>query len=232
MNLGQLAFACYIYGRMTDFDSSYDAIRKATGPALDLTLAPHRVALLKWLNDWGCRQFAKAYHQLAASEIEDWYRGFVTAIPSVGAHLTGLSDQDLNVAEGAYDALADRTACMRRRKGTRDARVTIGPTGAAKILFALRPGSFIPWDEPIRTGLKLRPSGREYVRYLKLAKHHLGELEAQCQEMGHRLDELPELVERPGSTPAKLIDEYYWVTITRNCPVPEKQVIPKWVSWM
>lgn len=51
MKLGELAFACYIYGRMSDYDSSYRRFVKATRPELDLRSKQHLLALLKWLNE-------------------------------------------------------------------------------------------------------------------------------------------------------------------------------------
>ena len=76
MKLSELAFACYIYGQMSDYDSSYLHFLEATNHALDLKVAEHRIELLKWLNKWGCRQFAKIYYHLASEEIETWYEEF------------------------------------------------------------------------------------------------------------------------------------------------------------
>jgi hypothetical protein len=39
--------------------------RSVASPALDLGNVAHRKALLKRLNSWGCRQFAKDHHPMA-----------------------------------------------------------------------------------------------------------------------------------------------------------------------
>jgi hypothetical protein len=41
----------------------------------------------------------------------------------------------------------------------------------------------------------------------------------------------PEQTGRPGSTPPKLIDEYYWVTITRAFTPPTRQDLAQWLTW-
>ena len=62
MTLAELAFACFCYQRMTDYDGSYLLFRQATQPFIDLGNQAHRASLLIWLNQWGCRQFAIEYH--------------------------------------------------------------------------------------------------------------------------------------------------------------------------
>lgn len=69
MKLVELAFACYIYDRMTDFNRSYHKFLEKTKPQLDISIDDHRLALLKWLNDWGCRQFYRDFHKQASEEI-------------------------------------------------------------------------------------------------------------------------------------------------------------------
>jgi len=66
MKLHELAYACPLYAAFTDFDKSIIEFRRVASPALDLGNAAHRKALLKWLNSWGCRQFAKDYHPMAS----------------------------------------------------------------------------------------------------------------------------------------------------------------------
>ena len=162
MKLSELAFACYIYTRMSDYDSSYQDFLKATNHAPDLNIAKHRKALLQWLNKWGCRQFAKDYHKLASEEIKIWYQEF-SALPfHVDATLLELSDNDIAVAKVAYEKLAKRTASWRKTRSGSKSVIMVGPTGAAKILFAIRPNALIPWDDPIRKALKLDGSAKSH----------------------------------------------------------------------
>ena len=116
----------------------------------DVRLPAHREALFRWLNSWGCRQFAKAHHAGIASEsLVRWADTWLHQLPEHGIRLTALEDLDLDVAAAAYAELQASVASERSTKsGT--VRVTYGPTGAAKALFALRPDVFPPWDDPIR----------------------------------------------------------------------------------
>jgi hypothetical protein len=66
MRFRELAYTCPLYAAFTDFDKSIIEFRSVASPALDLGNAAHRKALLKWLNSWGCRQFAKDHHPMAS----------------------------------------------------------------------------------------------------------------------------------------------------------------------
>jgi len=101
-------------------------------------------------------------------------------------------------------------------------KVEIGPTGTAKILFALRPNALIPWDEPMRKELTLNGLDSHYEKFLNIVRRHIEELNQACITRGHSLSALPQLLNRRTSSLVKLIDEYFWVTISRKCPVPKQ----------
>jgi hypothetical protein len=159
MKLAELAFACYIYTHMTGYDSAYRQLLQETSPQLDLGLDAHQLAILKWLNKWGCRQFAEAHHSIAAREIGNWHQEFGARFFPVAKPIVSLSDDDFALVTRAYDNLASRTASL---KGGREIRHRVGPTGAAKILFALRPNALTPWDDAIREHLGLDGSASSY----------------------------------------------------------------------
>lgn len=229
--LSELAFACYIYGRMTDYDSSYQDFLRTTNHMPDLKRAEHRTALIDWLNKWGCRQFAKDYHSLASQQIEAWHQRFSNSLFPTDRTLLQLSDEDISVVEAAYGALAERTASMRKTRGGTESVIMIGPTGAAKVLFAIRPNALVPWDTPIREALGLDGSAHSYAAYLGIVRTQLQELEEACGKNGCKLSELPKLIGRSESSLVKLIDEYYWVTVTRKCPAPPNDVLARWMAW-
>jgi hypothetical protein len=231
MKLSELAFSCYIYGRMTDYDSSYIQFLEKINPKLDLNIEKHRLALLKWLNDWGCRQFAIDYHDHASEEIRKWYQGVGTQLFSIDKKLLDLSEGDLAFVRTTYADLVNRTASMRTSRSGNKSRVGFGPTGTAKILFALRPNSLIPWDVPMRSRFQLDGSAGDYVKYLKLVRENLEELNDSCKSNGHNLFELPQLLGRPKSSLTKLVDEYFWVTVSRKCPTPSSQQLMQWGKW-
>jgi hypothetical protein len=56
-------------------------------------------------------------------------------------------------------------------------------------------------------------------------------LEAVAREADVPIADLPELVNRPNSSPPKLIDEYNWVVITRDCRPPSRDEIAQWLRW-
>jgi hypothetical protein len=231
MKLGELAFACYIYGRMSDYDSSYRRLVDATRPRLDLRSKQHLLALLKWLNEWGCRQFAKEHHDLAAQEIGEWHKEIGHKLFHTDKTLLSLTDDDFMLVEQAYVGLIGKTASYRNSSKGRKVRVEVGPTGAAKILFALRPNALIPWDDPIREELRLDGSAHSYRVYLGIAKDYLDGLTQACKENGFELTDLPAVLGRAESSVAKLMDEFFWVTISRKCPAPSGVELKRWVSW-
>jgi len=231
MKLSGLSFACYVYAGMSDYDSSYRRLRNETLPQVDLLLQSHQLSLLRWLNDWGCRQFAKEHHGLAANEIGDWYRGISSSLFPSDRTLPSLSDEDLNLVQDVFDNLAQRTASRRKTKGGSLSRIEIGPTGAAKILFAIRPHALVPWDIPIRGEFGLDGSARSYRSFLLILKDHLTELNNECEKDGLNIADLPVVLRRQESTPAKMVDEFFWVTITRKCRSPNIGELRRWADW-
>src|SRR3972149_10000521 len=149
MKLFQLAYACRIYGGLTLFDAGYHTLLDKTGGKLNFGDPSHVKALLVWLNSWGCRQFAVDYHNLAIESIRGWAERWESRLPGGVMTLDRLLDKEI---KEAVDAYADISKCLASRR-SRDGNlydVQVGPTGAAKILFATRPRVFSPQDDPIR----------------------------------------------------------------------------------
>ena len=132
-----------------------------------------------------------------------------------------------------FDSLAMKSPPIGRGHGRRAKKVAVrfGPTAAAKILFVLRPTVFVAWDEPIRAGLHYDGSGASYVRFLLRLREELLELQAQCRLFEMELTELPDAIGRPLSTPAQLMDEYYWATLTHGVTAPTRQQVARWLEW-
>ena len=237
MNLGDLALVCYAYGAMTADDSLPQFQRRVEGNA-DLFNAEHRLALLHWLNQWQCRQFSLAYHDLASTGLLEWHVEFGEYLPPKEKHLWEVPEATLEDYAPVYDSLAKKVACYREmgpgRPGLSEPKrhaVSFGPTAAAKILFVLRPRVFVAWDEPIRAGLRYDGSGRSYVEFLLRLREELLELQEQCRSFGLELTDLPGAIGRPLSTPAQLMDEYYWATVTHGVIAPSRQQVARWLEW-
>ncbi|MBA4421475.1 MAG: hypothetical protein C0390_00055 [Syntrophus sp. (in: bacteria)] len=230
MNLGELAFACYIYASMSDFDNSYRSFQGRINDDLDLTSADHRQALITWLNKWGCRQFSVECHDQASGEILQWYEDYRDILPVKDTDLYSMLPEELELTSRAYENLMGKIA-SHRAKGSGRIPVSIGATGAAKILFALRPKALVLWDEPIRAKLKYDASGQSYYRFHMDMKRALSQLESQCKVQGISLYDLPRYLDRPHSSIPKLIDEFNWVTITKNCRCPGAAILSRWTTW-
>lgn len=231
MKLFQLAFACKLYGPFGDYDSSLKTFRESVGLELNVQDAAHRRALFVWLRKWGCRQFAKAHEGMAGDALRAWADRFLHALPSSRVPLLNLSPTMIRNAADAYENLRDRRACWQERKSG-PCLVTFGPAGAAKTLFALRPNALPPWDDPIREGLDYDESADSYSRFLANAQSHLREVLEEAARFGISADKLPAKVSRPDSSLAKLVDEYFWVTISNGCEVPDRGELERWLNWM
>jgi hypothetical protein len=231
MKLFELAFACFLYGQSTDYDQSYFEFLNITSGSPDLNNPEHRKALLVWLNRWGCRQFALDYHDLASKEILSWHRQHHAVLPPRERNLWELTEFELTPVGEAYKSLSSRTASIKTRRSGNSFRVRIGPTGAAKILFAIRPHALPPWDDAIRRNLGYDKSEKSYLSYLRGVKSVLEGLGASCQKNGFPLTELPARLGRPNSSVPKLIDEYYWITMVQGCSPPDPVTLQRWVEW-
>ena len=230
MNLYELAFTCYIYNSFTDFNNSYKVLQQEVEYSLDLFHLEHRKTLIAWLNKWGCRQFARDYHEAASDELLSWHKeGHITKI-SRDKVLWELNEQEIEQVADIYDALACKIASKQAR-GDKLIPKPVGPTGASKILFALRPKVAVPWDEAIRKGLKYSGDGSSYVNYLKRVKKEIETLAESCAENGVQLFKVPEIIKRSGSTIPQLIGEYFWVTETRKFYPPDHEMLQGWTDW-
>jgi len=230
MKLSELALACFMYAQFTSYDDSYLSFLQITNHHPDLTNCKHRRALLIWLNQWGCRQFAVEYHELASSEILSWYNQFNSALFDRNQNLRDLTESEMKFVAQAYEALSNKRASLRKRKENTFS-VTVGPTGAAKILFAVRRNALVPWDDPIRSHYRYDGSGTSYLAYLYRVRSLLKELEDTCNKNGFALTQLSKQLGRNNSTIPKLIDEYHWVTITKGCSMPVQDIFQKWAQW-
>jgi hypothetical protein len=230
MELFEIAVGSLLYDRLIEFTNTFQAFRDATGDDPDFRDPMHRAALLEWLNKWQCRQFSLECHPLASSEILAWYEEYRPSLLLDNVPLLDLDEQTLRSACKAYGDLMDGTASFRSKGGAKS-RVTIGPTGASKILFALRPAAMVPWDEAMRKGLKYNGSQESYFEFLQLVRSDLTGLEKKCGLVGFKLEDLPENIGRPRATSAQLVGEYYYLTLTRGLRTEDFKRIKQYCSW-
>jgi hypothetical protein len=229
VQLHELAFACRVYGALTGYDSSLTRLRKATGGEIDPFNAEHQKVLFKWLNDWGCRQFSTAHHaSVAAPSLVTWADQWWRTLPRVDAQLEELDAQQVDQIGAAYGALSPQLAGRRTLRSGATSNVEYGPVGAAKTLFALRPSLCPPWDAYTLTKLGFNNSATSYSGYMRVV---LSDLQGAARQAGVDIARLPALMGRAESTPPKLIDEYYWITITRGFVPPTREDLATWLAW-
>jgi len=230
MRFFELAYACRIYGEFTDFDATYSHFLSKTKPALDILNPEHRERLLAWLNSWGCRQFALKFHDQASKHLGNWGQENLTRFPPTESTLLTLTDADFVNAGILYAGLRDLQASVRQRSGN-SYPVTFGPTGAAKTLFALRNQVFPPWDTPIRVHLGYDGSQECYIEYLQWVRRELQEVIADAEAHSIARADILSTLGRPFSGLPKLVDEYNWVTITKDCKPPNLEDLNNWQRW-
>lgn len=226
VKLSDLAVVSYVYNALSNFDASLNRFKKVTGLSFDLNNQEHRKALLVWLNSWGCRHIARKYHSEASESIYNWYKKtkhILEVLPSDICKFEIINDNDI------ADTFTKLTKCpVGSRNGD---EVTFGPTAAAKALYAIKPSFFIPWDSFIRSHFGCDGSGKSYVVFLKTVRYFIKKIETQCKKVNIDIYELPTLVGRPTATVGKIIDEYFWATISRKIKLPNNNILQKWVRW-
>ena len=190
-------------------DRSYDVLLAATAPAIDLARRAHRAALHRWLNAWGCRiryplpgEPDRFDRSLAA-----WWRRRSATLGPVREPLAELSDDEIDLIADAYADLSGAAVAVDARGHDR----TLGPTAAAKCLYALRPHSVMPWDLRIAQALHGGRDRDAFAAHLRLGRRW-----AQHLLTTSGLDETALLADlhRSGATLAKVLDEYCYLCYT------------------
>jgi hypothetical protein len=200
------------FGAVAGSDSSSRKLAEATGGHVDLAIPAHRAAAITWLRAWGCRHLRRADTIRTSEALRTWWTDWGARLPGEHATLTGLGEVELAVAGHAYDALRTTPAAGRTVRG-RELDVAFGDTAAGKLMFALRPQAFPPWDEAIRLAFGRPSGGAAYVRMLRLSAAALNGL---ARRLSVPVGGLPEALGRPGSSPPKLIDEYLLIRVTKG----------------
>jgi hypothetical protein len=214
MTIIEIKIACYLYERFTDYDKEYKKLRAVN--QINLNQRDHTIILIHWLRGWGCRQFKTENNEMSIKNIMEWYSLDSSNLPVFELQLIHCNDDSLNKTSGIFNRLSN-TKISERRRNNKNIDVTVGPVGAAKILFALCPNFYSPWDKPICIKKGYQSNGISYVKFLNDIKQSLKELKAECDQKGYNIEDLPKKIDRPNSTLTKIIDEYNWVTLTRQC---------------
>jgi len=196
-------------------ETSLAVLRDTTHPAIDLSVRAHREALLRFLRAWGCRHLRRDDTGRSSRALASWWRRFGRTLPPGSASLTDLDNEQLAALGRAYAALARSPAAFRASRDG-DVSVSFGDTAAAKALFAIRPQAVPPWDEPMRNAFGWgRVDAEDYATFLAAVR---GSLIGLAERLQVEPSELSAALDRPASSPVKIVDEFLWIRITRAVP--------------
>jgi hypothetical protein len=190
-------------------DRSFEVLRTATSPDVDLSRPDHRQAVHRWLNAWGCRiRLARVGESDPFdAAIESWWELARHCLREIDAPLAQLTDADLQRLGAVFDSLSASIVAFDKNGKSR----SLGPTAAAKTLYALRPQSVMPWDLAIAARLHGARDGTAFTSHLALGRQWANSL---LEESGLDEANLVAALGRPGSTLARVLDEYCFVRYT------------------
>jgi hypothetical protein len=194
------------------------ALAGATGTSIDLTVPAQRDELRRWLNRWVCRLRypLPGEPDLFAGSIANWWKAVGSGLPA--GPVAALSGEEIALLAGGYADLAARPGALRTRGGIALGERTIAATAASKIMYVLRPETVPPWDAAIAKATVGGTSRQHFARHLTAARAWAGALLAEARRLG--VEDIPAHVGRPGSSLARIRDEWMYLTITANHPVP------------
>jgi hypothetical protein len=89
----------------------------------------------------------------------------------------------------------------------------------------------MPWDEAMRNEFGCDGSKESYFKFLTEIRELTFRIRELCQENGFGISELPDKIDRKGSTVLEIINEYIWVTVTRDCKLPAAKNLAVWANW-
>ena len=166
-DLSEVRSTLRAYRELAGPDRSQVELLAATSPRLDPAIAAHRRALHRWLNAWGCRiRYARPPEpDRFDAAIAAWWARRGRPLEVVQEPLAELTDEHIRVLADAFDDLSTSAIAVDGRGHER----TMGPTAAAKCLYALRPRSVMPWDLMIAQRLHGGRDRDAFARHLSSA---------------------------------------------------------------
>jgi len=208
-DLAALRRTAAVFTGFANVDTTWLRLLRDTRGGIDLSRSGHRELMLRWLNSWGCRIRYPRPGEPAPFDTGTaaWWRAWHGTLPA--GPLARLTDAEIEAVGAAYAALAGTPV------SAGPIRRTLGPTAAAKALYALRPEAVMPWDAAIAATLHGARDGAAFARHQRLGRAWAA---AVVAEAGGDADTVPALVGRPGIALAKILDEYLYVTITMPGP--------------
>lgn len=171
--------------------------------------------IIGFLNPWGCRLAINNSDFLASCIIK----------------ATIQINEDLQSLNGAklidLDLKNSETAIKNCYQTMVDIRNNFSHTAASKLLHMINPELFVMWDGPMRNGYRkhydIRADASGYFEYMKKMQEGLRKVSQSflSAHKGCPAEFLAEKLEiKPTKTIVKHLDEYNWITITKEAKLP------------
>ncbi|MDI6655361.1 MAG: hypothetical protein QME59_05685, partial [Candidatus Hydrothermarchaeota archaeon] len=169
-----------------------------------------------FLNKWRCRITGKKIEN-CAKEVVKKVNELESLIRELARHEIKIESADLSGNSAHIQELFDAI----------DGIEEFGPTTTSKILHIINPSLFVMTDKEIRGRYKIGDGGEDYVKFLIKMQEIARAVIEDFNSLYARNDPagfLSEKLKLPlPLTLARYIDQYNWITITRNVRVP-----PSW----
>ncbi len=214
MTLFELAYSHFLYQQITKYDKDLNDLFSYINGSINLSNADHVYKLLVWLNKWGCRHISKEAYTTLIAKIQSWWNKNEDEIVCIH------SDSEKQIIK-LFDSLSNIS--INKSKVS----IHFGSTAAAKTLFVINKNVFIPWDNKIRE--KYENTGKGYYDFLYNARGMLDDVYNECNKKGLNWQEIIERYFSVYISDLKLVDEYFWVTKTKNLIV-DKSILMKYIE--
>lgn len=217
IRIQELPAALYLFAQITAGDKAYLEIFDKN---ISLSKKEDVDLLLIFLRKWGCRQFYTKDTDITTKNLMDWDKKNVQFLPNRTKNILQTTKSEIKTYVKLFDSLAHLTAAKNN-----NSLVTVGPVGAAKILFVLRKNIFIPWDKNICEKLGYSKDGKGYYDYLIYVKEILTELKEECKLSGIDFNKILTILDKSSASLTKLVDEYFFIKYTKKIDVRELKKI-------
>ena len=210
MNLFELTFSHYLYQNITNYDDSLTDLNTIINYSLDLNNKTHIQGLINWLNRWGCRHISIESHEELKNNILIWWNTHIDLIDKIKI-------EDKKDIIKIFDSLSAVIVSDTDKK-----LITLGPTAAAKILFIINNKIFIPWDIKIRKDYG--NSGSAYYKLIIDANNEIFKMKKELKINENKWKNIIRNKFPNYISDMKLMDEYYWITKTKNIIINKEQI--------
>jgi hypothetical protein len=181
---------------------------------------------MQFLNAWRCRIPEKNFPTLK-ERLQQWATLWISQLPDASRDIRSLNESERAKVGASYEQLLNLGAGL-----------NFQDTAAAKTLHALRPHALPIWDAAIKgwfidkRGLSRRSAGHTYSDFLHHVAEEISDLEVDVLRLGYSLSDMSQLVHGYGGSLVKLVDEYYWVTVTDGHELPTRIDLEQWLRWI